>query len=263
MQRKWPRSPREPRKSGRNDVRMPRDQGSRRVDRALAGFRRTSDRSQQAPARSRHLAGKPPVSADELAAVVHEYHHVHEDHRRAPPRSRVRRHLESRLRNLRTRFERLLAEAPVSETDRQHWRERFQRGATASPPSEDVHPLLFRGHSESGSELRLGAAADGTIVASIDGTRVAVLDDAEELMSTTPGFVFVLDDQRFHETFGATDASLADLRDALRRGRRPRRRHLRLLVEDGLVDRTLGLTARGRRALGLDAVPTRHADARG
>jgi ribosome-associated translation inhibitor RaiA len=59
---------------------------------------------------------------------------------------------------------------------------------------------------------------------------------------------------------GNGHGQLTDLRDAEESGRRPRPRHIRELIEDGLIDRTLGLTARGRRALALDRAPARHAE---
>ena len=263
MHSRWPRSPK---RSGAIGVdksrqpRVPRGHGVWRVERALAGFRRSSDRSERAPARSRHLQGELPVSEGELEHVVREYRHVHEDHRRTPQRSRARRHLEVRLQELRRRFEHLLAMAPMSEADRQRWRDELQTAAAAPPSLHDVRPLLFRGRSDSGSELCLTTAPEGTVDAFVDGTAVAVLDDAEELTTTKPGFVFALDGLRFIETFGASPTSLTDLRDALQTGRPPRRKHVRELIEDGLVDRTLGLTTRGRRALALDALPARHVE---
>jgi hypothetical protein len=227
---------------------------------AIAGFRRSSDRSGRVPARSRQLQVEPPVSPGELEQVVHEYRRVHEEHRRAQPRSRARRHLEVRLQRLRRRFERLLAEAPVTEADRRRWRSRLRTGEAAPPSPTNVRRLLFCGRSDSGSELRLVAAPAGTIDAFVDGAAVAVLDDAEELTETAPGFSFALDAMRFRETFGASPSCLTDLREAVTTGRRPRRKHVRELIEDGLVDRTLCLTARGRRALELDRLPARHAD---
>ena len=263
MRPTWTRSPGRTRNPGVDATpqpQVPRWQGVWRVEKAIAGFRRSSDRSDRVPPRSRHLQGEPPVSQDELEEVVHEYRRVHEEHRRARPRSRARRHLEVRLQHLRQRFERLLAEAPANEADRRRWRNQL-RGKEAEPPSHaDARPLLFRGRSDSGSELRLTAAPEGTVDAFIDGAAVAVLDGADELTGTTPGFVFALDGMQFRETFGASPSCLTDLREAEETGRRPRRRHVRELIEDGLVDRTLGLRARGRRALALDRVPARHAE---
>jgi len=97
------------------------------------------------------------------------------------------------------------------------------------------------GHCSSGAvrtRVRSSAsppAPDGTVDAFVDGTAVAVLDDAEELTTTKPGFVFALDGLRFIETFGASPTSLTDLRDALQTGQPPRRKHVRELIEDGLV----------------------------
>lgn len=247
-------------RSGESRTRIPRADGARRLDRALAGFRRSGDRSDHVPPRSRHLQGEPTVSAEELERVAHEYRHVHEDHRRAPPQGRVRRDLKVRLRQLRYRFERLLAEAPVSDVDRRRWRDRLRRGVEAPSSPTGVPPLLFRGRSDAGSELRLAAGRRGTIDAFVDGVNVAVLDDAQELTTTKPGLVFALDDLRFRETFGASPPSIADLRDALTTGRRLRPQHIQELIEEGLLDRTLGVTARGRRALALDVLPARHAE---
>jgi hypothetical protein len=246
-----------------NDLRrsrVPRGGGARRLDRALAGFRRSADRPDRVPPRSRHLEGEQPVSQDELGDVVHEYRHVHEDHRRAPPRSRVRRELEVRLHEVRGRFEHLLAEAPVSEAERRRWRDRLRGRVQPAPSTTDVRPLLFRGRSETGTELCLAAAPDGTIEAIVDGTTAAVFDDAPELTATTPGLVFAMDGLRFRETFGASPKALGDLRAALQGDRRPRREHIRELIEDGLIDRNLGLTARGRRALALDDTRPRATD---
>lgn len=236
------------------DQRVPRSHGVWRVEKALAGFRRSGDRAQQRPPRSRNLIGEPLVSSDELERVAREYRHIHEDHRRMPARSQARRRLDRRLEKLRQRFERLLARAPMSDGDRLSWRARL-KGGKSRAPSPVVHALLFRGRSGVGSELRLTACPGGTIAASVDDTPVAVLDDASELATTTPGFVFTLEGRPFRETFGASSAVLADLRAALRQGRSPRREHLPELTGDGLVDRTGGLTARGRRALALDRDP--------
>jgi hypothetical protein len=254
MRSTWPGSPRkvDTSQAGATQPRVPRGHAAWRVERAIAGFRRSGDRAEQAPARSRHLQGKSPVSETELQEVVHEYRHVHEDHRRTPSQSRAHRRLEVRLHHLRSRFERLLAEAPVSDADRRRWRDALRAHVVVPPSHSDVRPLLFLGRSDSGEVLRLTGAPGGTIEAVLDGTTVAVLDDADELTTTRPGLVFGLDDRRFHETFGASAAALFDLRNSLQTGRRPRGVHVRELIEDGLVDRTLGLTRRGRRALALD-----------
>ncbi len=239
---------------------VPRGHGVWRVERAVAAFRR-GERTAHEPAPNRIAHGEPPVSQAELQHVVREYRRLHEAHRRASPDGKTRRGLEIRLEQLRVRFERLLEEAAVSETERRRWRDELQHAAAATPAIPDVRPLLFRGRTESGTELELTANATGTVAARVDGMSVAVLDRANELAATTPGFTFVLDGRRFRETFGAPAAALTDLRRAVESGRRPRRRYARELTADGLIDRTLALTARGRRALALDLHPARHAEA--
>jgi hypothetical protein len=238
---------------------VPRGHGIWRVEKALAGFRRVGDRAEQAPPRGR-LRGEPPVSPGRLQQVVDEYRHVHEEHRRAGSQGRTRRQLEVQLRQVRERFERLLTKALMSDADRRRWQAQLWESEAALPESVGVRPLLFCGRSDSGSELRLAATPEGTVEAAVDGAVVARFDRGDELLGTTPGLVFSLDGRRFRETFGVSTTCLADLRDAEETSRRPRGKYLRELVEDGLVDGSLDLTARGRRALALDREPARHAD---
>lgn len=255
MRPTWKGSPRTTARSSADTTptaRVPRGNGVWRVERALAGFRRNGDRAEQAPARSRRLQGKAPVSEAELEEVIHEYRHVHDDHRRTPPQGRARRHLEVRLQQLRRRFERLLGEAPMTEAERARWRDALRARVAVPSSHSEVRPLLFLGRSDSGEELRLTSAPDGTVEAVIEGTTVAVLDDVDELTTTQPGLVFTLDGRQFHETFRASAGSRSHLRESLQTGRRLPRAHVRELLEDGLVDRTLSLTKRGRRALALD-----------
>jgi hypothetical protein len=82
-----------------------RDHGVQRVDKAIAGFRRSGDRADRIPPRTRELQGAPAVSEDELAAIVHVYRHLLEEHRRAKPHSRTRRKLETRMAHLSESFE--------------------------------------------------------------------------------------------------------------------------------------------------------------
>lgn len=257
MRPTWTRSPEQPGPPGPGGVepKVPRENGAWRVEKAIAGFRRSNDRFDRTPARSRHLQGEPPVSQVELERVADEYRHVHEEHRRAEPLGRTRRHLEARLRELRARFERLLAAAPLSDRDRRRWRRTLRAKAAPVPP--DAQPLLFRGRSGSGSEARLTAGSGGTVEVRIDGALAAVLDDADELTETLPGFAFDLDGVEFRETFDASPPALADLRASVENGRSPRSAYVRELIADGLVDRALGLTPRGRRALALDRLPAR------
>jgi ribosome-associated translation inhibitor RaiA len=83
----------------------------------------------------------------------------------------------------------------------------------------------------------------------VDGAQVERLDRADELLTSSPGLAFRVGDQVYHETFDVSDAACDALREALESGQ-PAPADPELLL-DGLVDRDLGLTPRGRRALAL------------
>ena len=196
-----------------------------------------------------------PVTRDELEQLVHEYRHVHDEHRRARRGSRTRRHLGSRLEELRTRFEHLLAATPVDDETRRRWRHHLRHSAPEPDEPAGFAPLLYLGSSETGSQLRLTARDDGTLDAAVDGTTVALLDKAEELDETEPPLGFRLDGTLFYEEFAATPAARAALRESLELGDPPEPELVGELLADGLVDRRLGVTPRGRRALALDLLP--------
>jgi hypothetical protein len=111
--------------------RMQRDNGARRVDKAIAGFRRSNDRSDRTRPRTRGLEAEPTVTERDLAQLVHEYRHLLEDHRRAKPRSRARHKLEQRMTHVRAVFDVRLAQAPIGERDRRLWRDRLHGEAAA------------------------------------------------------------------------------------------------------------------------------------
>jgi len=192
------------------------------------------------------------ISRDELEELVHEYHHVQEEHRHARPGSRVRRHLHQRMTELATRFERLLAEAVADEQERRRWHEHLHHGAAEPSAPQAAPPLLFRGRSGTGSTLEILERADGTLDVVVDGARVERLASADELLATQPGLSFRLGDISFDERFAASRSALAALQAMIESGGRPPYRHARELLLDGLVDRNFGLTPRGRRALRLD-----------
>lgn len=223
----------------------------------FAAFRRSGERASHVTARPRRRRNEPPVTEEELELVAREYRHVHAEHHRAPPRSRTRRRLEARLRRLRQQFERLLARAPVTEHERERLRALLHARPAAIPAGE-ARPVVFRGRSDAGDELTVTAGARDTFDARVGGTSVAVLDGVAELDRTTPDLVFGLDGVGYRETFASSPAARAGLRTAVEAGRTPEAGDVRELIEDGLLDRTLGLTPRGRRALALDRDPARH-----
>jgi ribosome-associated translation inhibitor RaiA len=226
-------------------------------DRLPFGFRRSADISRRLPARTRRFQAKLLVSEEELARTVHEYRHVREAHRRARPVGSARRKLEARLLRTRRRFERLIDEAPLGNRERRRWRNALRGSGSMPAVHAAVRPVLYRGRSAAGSELLLLPMPDGTLEAVVDGASTEVLDCADELERTEPGLVFELEGTAFDETFVAPQSTLEELREAIAGGRAPLRENLRELIEDGLLDGTLGLTTRGRRALALDRSPAR------
>lgn len=83
---------------------------------------------------------EPQSVRDRLVATVAGYRRAHEEHRRAGPEGRARRHLESRLEELALDFERLLATAAIDDVSREHWRRHLYDGAAepALPAAEPV-----------------------------------------------------------------------------------------------------------------------------
>jgi ribosome-associated translation inhibitor RaiA len=188
-----------------------------------------------------------PFLAEQLAEVVSRYRHAAEEHRRTTVEGRRRRRVEQELDELSARFERLLALAAADEEMRALWRAHLRGAAPAPPLPEPAPTLLFRGRSETGAELRILGLGAHELDVVVDGARVERLDRADELLTDEPGLAFRVGDTAHAETFAATRASIAALGSALQSGRpAPADRELML---DGLVDRTFGLTPRGRRAL--------------
>ena len=66
-----------------------------------------------------------------LLAGAAEYQKVHEQHRRAGREGHLRRRLETRLGELSTQFERLLAAAALDDGVREQWRRHLYHGSGA------------------------------------------------------------------------------------------------------------------------------------
>ena len=192
------------------------------------------------------------ISRDELESLVVEYHHVKEEHRRARPGSRVRRHLRARMAELASRFETLLEEATADEDERARWR-RHLRGLEGEPSEPQPRPFLrFRGRSDAGSTLEVLERGDGTLDAVVDGSLAERLVAADDLRGTLPGLTFGVGGTAFRETFSSSREVRGALVDAIEEGAPPPRPHVPALLRDGLIDRNLNLTPRGRRALELE-----------
>jgi hypothetical protein len=191
------------------------------------------------------------ISRDELESVVSEYHHVKEEHRRARSGSRVRRHLQARVEELARRFETLLEEAAVDDRERTRWRRHLQ-GLESEPSEPRARPfLLFRGRSDAGSTLEIHERDDGTLDAVVDGALTERLVGADDLHGSQPGLTFSVGGSVFRETFASPGEARAALVEAIADGAPPPRTYAPALLSDGLIDRNLGLTPRGRRGVEL------------
>jgi ribosome-associated translation inhibitor RaiA len=182
--------------------------------------------------------------------LTSDYRDVLQQHRRAGPDSSSARRLEHELEAISDRFERLIAHAAIEEEARAAWRKHLRHGAPA-PSEPDAAParLVFRGRSESGVELEVRELTAHEFDVFVDGRRVERLARASVLDSTSAGLELRVGGQHYLETFEAGSEAIEALRSALERGLPapvdP------VLLRDGLVDRNLGLTARGRRAVGI------------
>jgi hypothetical protein len=83
---------------------------------------------------------EPQSVRERLLATAAGYRRAHEEHRRAGPEGRARRHLEARLEELTADFERLLAAAAIDDVTREHWRRHLYDGAPepALPAAEPI-----------------------------------------------------------------------------------------------------------------------------
>lgn len=202
------------------------------------------------------------VDRDELEALVAEYRRVRTAHRGAREGGRVRRHLERSLAQIEQRFERLLTESSASPELRRAWLEHLQNQAPEPvEPSKHALPLGFKGLSENGSVVELRARSDGDYDVFVDGAEVERVAAADDLAQMGPGIALRVGDISFHEVFDASPdavAALARFVSAPHDGLAPE--HVPELLADGLVDRDLGLTHRGRRALRGERPAAREAE---
>ena len=155
------------------------------------------------------------------------------------------------MEELATRFETLLEEAALDDRERTRWRRHFH-GLEGEPSEPRARPfLLFRGRSDAGSTLEIRERDDGTLDAVVDGALTERLVGADGLLGAQPGLTFSVGGSVFRETFSSSREARAALVEAIDDGVQPLRPDVPALLSDGLIDRNLGLTPRGRRAVEL------------
>ena len=183
-----------------------------------------------------------------LRRLGYEYRHVEQEHRREPSsRAATRNRLAGQMSGLDAHFERILAEWTTDETLREAWRE-FLRGR-GRPPDEPhiAQPPLFKGRTDAGSLVEIRHAPDGYDIL-VDGARSDHSNVSWHLDPDTRGPVRI-GEHVCEETFEAPPAALAALTEFLAGRADPPWQWARELLEDGLIDPELALTARGRRCL--------------
>lgn len=99
----------------------------------------------------------PQSLRDRLLASAADYQKVHEQHRRAGREGHSRRRLETRLEELSTRFERLLAVAALEDDVQEQWRRHLYHGS-AAPDLPASEPVSTPGRHRPSRNRRRGSA---------------------------------------------------------------------------------------------------------
>jgi hypothetical protein len=206
-------------------------------------------RAEKAESVARHTSDGTFPLREELDALVRYYHHLQRTHQEEPPGGSTRRHVEEKLRDVRERIERLLAEWVRDEELREKWHAYLEHHAPAPSEPGEIKPLLFRGVSDAGSIAVVRRAPDDTLAVEIDGKLEERVVADKDLAVTIPPLQLRLDDFRFTETFDASTDALDALDSFLEEGGSPPWDSASELVADGLIDLNFSATARGLRAL--------------
>jgi len=186
-----------------------------------------------------------PASHSQLEELVHQYHHLRNDHHQTSSEA-VRRRLLARLRELGSRFEQLISHLIPDAAERQAWRQRLFHAAPApGSQSRAVYPaLVFRGRSELGSTAEVREHPEGNYRVHIDGALI------ERTAWDLAGPPFIIGRMEYRELFEVSGAALQALRLYISDPRgAPPWEYSRELIEEHLVDLNFALLPRGRRAL--------------
>ena len=208
----------------------------------------SSPSSGSLPRRRSPEASELPVR-EELAALVHQYQHLHNELEHEKPEGSTRREIEDKLLAVRERFDRLLEEWVPDEELREEWRE-YIHGRRPEPDEPDpIEPLAFHGLTDAGSVVQVRGKADEYQVW-VDGSLQERIAARKDLSVDKPVLHFRLDGKEIAETFNASEDALSALA-AYREDRdvSPPWEYASELLADGLIDVHFDLTARGKRAI--------------
>jgi hypothetical protein len=187
---------------------------------------------------------------EELDALARHYHHLHNEVERREPASSTRRKLESRLAEVRERFDRLLEQWVTDEELRNEWRAYLRTRVSEPTEPQTIQPLVFQGLTDAGSLVEVRGSKDEFQVW-VDGTLQERIGAEKDLSVDRPVLHFRWDGKEIAETFGASDEALSALTDYVEDPERalPPWEYAAELLADGLIDVHFDLTPRGRRAL--------------
>jgi hypothetical protein len=192
---------------------------------------------------------KPVPTREELEALARHYHHLQNEHKRAPLESSTRRRIEERLLDVRQRFERLLEEWVPEEELRRAWLEHLHYRAPVPSGPPAIRPLVFYGVTDAGSVVEVRGKKDEELEVRVDGALTERVVAGKSLSSVTLPLTFRVDGIEAHETFTASPEALDALADFLDDGKPPPWDYASELLSDGLIDTHFAVTPRGRRAL--------------
>ncbi len=193
------------------------------------------------------------AAREELEALVRHYHHLESEHERAHAEGSVRRHLETRLHDDGERFERVLTTYVADERSRRAWRDFLHHRGGEPPGPPPIKPLVFKGRSDEGSVVEIRQEPSGELTVELDDRLVERLRPGHSSLAEGRRAVFRVGEIEFRETFDAKPSALAALRRFVDSAGSPPWDRASVLLADGLIDVTFGLTERGRRALAAPA----------
>ncbi len=207
----------------------------------------SSPSSGSLPRRRSPEASEPPVR-EELAALVHQYQHLHNELEHEKPEGSTRRGLEDKVLDVRRRFDRLLEEWVPDEELREQWREYIHNRRPEPDEPAGIEPLVFQGITDAGSVVQVRGQADEYQVW-VDGSLQERIAAQKDLSVDRPVLHFRWDRKEIAETFNASEEALnalaayCDDRDVS-----PPWEYASELLADGLIDVHFDLTPRGKRA---------------
>jgi hypothetical protein len=120
-----------------------------------------------------------PAARAELERLVHDYRHLHEEHRHAHRGSRVRRRLGGRLRETELQFEHVLAALPLEDEVRHAWREHLHHHAPAPPLPPAEEPLTL----VQGASVPWPGPADVPLSVYVSGVPAEVRAELEQALA--------------------------------------------------------------------------------